>query len=139
MPTQYLWLEEFPFSRLRNSQRGARPQSFREARCAGGLRSVSEPKEEPGGAMAKESEGYRPLVVESYRESGLGPHGDVHIRPVPGQWAPENLRVECAKRLSDLSRYKLGTRFVIRAKLTDREGGGEFVYSYFGWREKVLP
>jgi len=40
VPTQYLWLEEFPFSRLRNSQRGARPQSFREARCAGGLRSV---------------------------------------------------------------------------------------------------
>lgn len=88
--------------------------------------------------MAKANEGYHPLEVESYRESGSGLHGDVHIRPVPGQWAAPHLRVECSKRLSDLKRYKLGTRFRIRAKLTDREGGGEFVYSYFGWREEVV-
>lgn len=88
--------------------------------------------------MAKSGEEYRPLIVESYHESGSGLHGDVHIRPAPGQWAPETLRVECSKRLSDLRRYKLGTRFRIRAKLTDREGGGEFLYSYFGWREEVV-
>jgi hypothetical protein len=31
--------------------------------------------------MAKPSETYRYVVVESYRESGSGLHGDVHIRP----------------------------------------------------------
>lgn len=88
--------------------------------------------------MVKANEGYRPLVVESYRESGSGLDGNVHIRPVAGQWASENLRVECSRRLSDINRHKLGTRFIIRAKLTVREGGGKFVYSYFGWREKVV-
>jgi hypothetical protein len=68
--------------------------------------------------MAKSHEGYRPLVVESYRESGSSLHGDVHIRPLPGQWAAPHLRVECSKRLSDLKRYKFVTPFRIRAKLT---------------------
>lgn len=88
--------------------------------------------------MGKANAVYRSLDVESYRESGSGLHCDVHIRPLPGQWAAPHLRVECSKRLSDLKRYKLGTRFRIRAKLTDREGGREFVYAYFGWREGVV-
>jgi hypothetical protein len=29
-------------------------------------------------------------------------------------------------------------RFRIRAKLTDREGGGQFLYSYFGWHAEIV-
>jgi hypothetical protein len=44
--------------------------------------------------------------------------------------------VECSKHLSQ--NYAVGTKFRIRAKLTDREGGGEYLYSYHGWKVEVL-
>ena len=50
-----------------------------------------------------------------------------------GQPFPTHLHVECNKDLSNPRLYKVGTLFRIRAKLTDREGGGDFLYSYFGW------
>ena len=86
--------------------------------------------------MAKVGEPYVDVVVESYRESYSGLHGDIHIRPAAGQRFPQTLRVECSKRLS--RDYEPGTHFVIRAKLTDREEGGEFLYSYFGWPFRVV-
>jgi hypothetical protein len=82
---------------------------------------------------------YRSVIVESYYigpTSGL--HGVVHIRPIPGQPFPTHLHVECNKELSDVSKYRIGTRFRLRAKLTDRLGSGEFLYSYFGWPVVVV-
>ncbi|WP_316016070.1 hypothetical protein [Roseobacter sp. HKCCA0434] len=87
--------------------------------------------------MAKAEETYSWVEVESYvpsRTSGL--HGKVHIRPCEGQGYPTDLHVECSKKLS--KDYPVGTRFRIRAKLTDREGSGDFLYSYFGWKFEVL-
>jgi hypothetical protein len=46
------------------------------------------------------------------------------------------IRVECSKSLS--SAFPVGTQFKIKAKLTDREDGGEFLYSYFGWKPEVF-
>ena len=86
--------------------------------------------------MAKPLEPYREVIVESYRESGSGLHGDVHIRPLSGQGFVEGIRVECAKSLS--RDFPIGTRFKIKAKLTDKEDGGEFLYSYFGWKPQVV-
>jgi len=86
--------------------------------------------------MAK-NEAYEWIVVESYLPANTsGLHGPVHIRPVAGQAYPTTLHVECSKKLSN--DYPLGTRFRIRVKLTDRQGGGEFLYSYFGWHYEVL-
>lgn len=80
---------------------------------------------------------YRWIEVESFiPDSTAGRHGLVHIRPVAGQGLSTELFVECSKGLSQ--NYPVGTRFRIRAKLTDKEGGGEFLYSYFGWRYEVL-
>jgi hypothetical protein len=80
---------------------------------------------------------YQWVVVESFIPADTsGRHGPVHIRPVAGQGHSTSLFVECSKSLS--RNYPVGTRFRIRAKLTDREGGGEFLYSYFGWRYDVL-
>jgi hypothetical protein len=87
--------------------------------------------------MAKPFEPYQLVEVESYlpaKTSGL--HGKVHIRPCEGQGFPRNMHVECSKSLS--RNYPVGTRFRIRAKLTDREGEGDFLYSYFGWKYDVL-
>jgi hypothetical protein len=88
--------------------------------------------------MAKPNEPYVYIIVESYRPlSTSGLHGPIHIRPAPDQIFPQNLQVECSKSLSQ--RYSVGTRFRLRVKLTDKEGGGEFLYSYHGWPVKVLP
>ena len=86
--------------------------------------------------MAKPFEPYRDVVVESVRKSGSGLHGDVHIRPVAGQGYADDIRVECSKTLS--RDFPVGTHFKIKAKLTDKEDGSEFLYSYFGWEPEVL-
>jgi hypothetical protein len=89
--------------------------------------------------MAMPQEGYEWIEVESFvpdRTSGL--HGKVHVRPVPGGPYSPDLRVECSKMLSDTTRYPVSTRFRIWAKLTDRESGGQFVYSHFRWKYDVI-
>lgn len=88
--------------------------------------------------MAQKEEPYSWVVVESFRPaSTAGLHGDVHIRPVAGQGLDSDMFVECSKALS--KNYPVGTRFRIKAKITDKEGGRPFLYSYFGWRYDVLP
>lgn len=89
--------------------------------------------------MAKLNEPYRYIEVESYRERSTGGlHGAIHIRPVPGGIYPTNTRVECPREMRDLTLFPLGTRFHIRAKLTDRDGSGEFLYSHHSWKYEVL-
>jgi hypothetical protein len=89
------------------------------------------------GKMAKPEEPYVWVKVESYLPANTsGLHGKVHIRPCAGQGYPHDMHVECSKQLS--TGYPVGTRFRLRAKLTDREGEGEFLYSYFGWSYEVL-
>lgn len=87
--------------------------------------------------MALRDGSYRMVVVESFRPvntSGL--HGEVHIRPIAGQGLSTEMFVECSKKLSE--RYPVGTRFRIKAKVTDREGSRPFLYSYFGWPYELV-
>jgi hypothetical protein len=80
---------------------------------------------------------YELIIVESFLpESTAGLHGPVHIRPIEGQGYPTDLHVECSKSLS--RDYPVGTRFRIRAKRTDREGGTPFLYSSWRWNFEVL-
>ncbi|WP_447885238.1 hypothetical protein [Serratia fonticola] len=89
--------------------------------------------------MAKPEESYRWLKVESYIvNSTSGKRGKIHIRPLPGQWADTHLAVECSKKLSDTKNYPVGSQFEIWAKLTDREEGGEYIYSSFRWEFKLI-
>jgi hypothetical protein len=77
------------------------------------------------------------IIVESYLpDSTAGLHGPVHIRPVPGQEVDTSMHVECTKALS--RNYPVGTQFRVRAKITDKEGGRPFLYSYFGWPYEVI-
>jgi hypothetical protein len=87
--------------------------------------------------MAKLLSPYRVILVESYRPSTTsGLHGEIHIRPVAGQGLSTDLHVECSKSLS--TDYPPGTKFRLKAKLTDREDGGEYLYSYHGWAVDVI-
>jgi hypothetical protein len=87
--------------------------------------------------MAKPEEPYQFVIVESCRPaSTAGLHGPIHIRPISGQGIPTTTQVECSKSLSE--KYPVGTRFKIWAKLTDTEGGGEYLYSHFKWKVDIL-
>ena len=86
--------------------------------------------------MAKPSLYHLILVESLYPTSTSGRHGDVHIRPVIGQpLFPQNLFVECSRTL--VNNYPVGTKFRIRAKLSDLKGT-PFIYSYHGWPYEVV-
>ena len=82
--------------------------------------------------MPEARDGYEWIEVESFIP---GKTGAAHIRPAPGGPYPTHLRVECSKALS--RNYPVGTRFRIRAKLTDMQGT-PFLYSSWQWRYEVL-
>ncbi|NIE67053.1 hypothetical protein F3J17_24585 [Burkholderia sp. Ax-1719] len=80
---------------------------------------------------------YEYIVVETYIPSSTsGRHGKIHVRPVAGGKYPTTLHVECSKRLR--RDYPVGTKFRLLAKLTDREGLGQYLYSNFNWDYEVV-
>lgn len=71
---------------------------------------------------------YEMVLVESFiPDMASGKQGKVRVRPVAGHKYSSSLYVECAKKLRE--DYPVGTQFILRAKLTDRKGEGEFLYS----------
>ncbi|GGE81355.1 hypothetical protein [Massilia psychrophila] len=79
--------------------------------------------------MARDSWAYRDVAVESVIDPRSG---QLQIRPMAGQAFAPSLPVHCSRRLTDLARYRAGTRFLLSAKLTDRLGGPQFLYAYHG-------
>ena len=103
--------------------------------------------------MALEQSYYK-LWFESFLlEKSSGHRSEVQLRLIPAQELPSeienechsrcvnpyNLLTECNKKL--FNDYSVDTRFLLKAKLTDREGEGLFFYSYYGWKpfEIVAP
>lgn len=77
------------------------------------------------------------MIVESYvSKATSGLHGKVHIRPVQENGYSTNLHVSCSKKLSE--KFPVGTKFRIRATLTDRKSGGEYLFSSPKWSYEVL-
>jgi hypothetical protein len=86
--------------------------------------------------MGKPEEPYIRLVVETYYESGSGLHGDIHVRPIAGQGMPQDLRVRFPRALRRA--HPVPTRFLVYAKLTDKEGGNDFIHTNHAWDVEVL-
>jgi hypothetical protein len=89
---------------------------------------------------------YYHLWFESFRPASTAWHRDqIQLKLVPGQKLPREVDEERASRpvspfdlLTECNRrlfydYPLGTKFKLKAKLTDREGFGMFFYTYFRW------
>jgi hypothetical protein len=85
--------------------------------------------------MARDPWAYRDVAVESVPDARTG---RLRIKPMAGQAYATSMRVQCARALSDPERYPAGTRFLIRAKLTDRAGGPPFLYAWHGDPVRVL-
>ena len=75
---------------------------------------------------------YLQVVVETY----YGNRSHIRVRPVPGQSFPPTMDVECSRSMRKL--HPLGTKFRIRAKETNKEGGKPFLYSHYNWPYEVV-
>lgn len=84
--------------------------------------------------MARDPWAYRDVAVESVLDAHSG---RLRIKPVAGQAYSTAMRVQCSRRLADPEQYPAGTRFLVRAKLTDR-GGAPFLYAWHGDAVQVL-
>lgn len=88
--------------------------------------------------MARKDETYFYVEVESYLPTNTsGLHGKVHIRPLPGQadFAPR-MHVACSEKLK--KGYPVGTKFLIKGKITDLEGGNPYIYSHYNWTFEII-
>lgn len=85
--------------------------------------------------MARDPWAYRDVAVESVLDPVTG---GLRMRPVAGQAYATAMRVQCSRRLLDPGVYPPGTRFLVRAKLTDRAGGTPYLYAWHGDPVRVL-
>jgi hypothetical protein len=86
--------------------------------------------------MGMPDEPYYTIIVETYRISGAGLRGDVHVRPVEGEQFPQSLHVRSPRSMR--RDYPVGTRFRIYAKLTDKEGSRPFLHTHHNWPFEVV-
>ena len=79
---------------------------------------------------------YEYVVIESYRHTGGGTKEPIGARLLAGQGHSGTMRVECSSEMR--SSQPVGTKFLIRAKITSREGGVPFLYTHYSWPYKVM-
>jgi len=82
--------------------------------------------------VARDTWAYREVAVESYADR----RGVVCIRPMAGQAFAPTMKVQCSRALRES--YPVGTRFLLNAKMTDRQGGPHFLYAWHGDPVQVL-
>jgi hypothetical protein len=79
---------------------------------------------------------YREVLIETYRARGEPSSHDIRARPVSGQGFAWDMKVECSSKM----RYghPVGTKFIVNAKVTEREGGTPFLYTSWQWGYHVV-
>ena len=79
---------------------------------------------------------YREIVIETYDNLGEPSAESIRARPIFGQDLDPSMKVECSSKMRE--NHKIGTKFLIQAKVTNRECGTSFLYSHYSWPYKVL-
>lgn len=79
---------------------------------------------------------YRFVAIETYLNPGEASSTGIRARPLPGQGLPANMKVECSRKVR--MDHPVGTVFIVKAQVTDREGGTPFLYSSWQWSCEVV-
>jgi hypothetical protein len=74
---------------------------------------------------------YRKIAIHTYQSSNEASSKSIRARPLPGQGIATTMHVECSSKMRN--KYPVGTVFVIKAQITNREGGPDFVYTSWQW------
>lgn len=80
---------------------------------------------------------YKKIYVETFRPRSHEPtDANIRVRPLPGQGYTTDMRVECSRKMRD--DYPIGTVFEISCKLTNKEGGTDFLYAHYNSMFRVI-
>lgn len=79
---------------------------------------------------------YREVVVETFENPGEPAAERIRARPLPGQGLSASMRVSCSSKMRNS--VGEGVIILLRAKITDREGGTPFLYSHPSSPYRVL-
>jgi hypothetical protein len=79
---------------------------------------------------------YRDVVIETFENPGEPAAERIRARPLPGQGLDTSMRVSCSSKMRDS--LGEGAIVLLRAKVTDRQGGTPFLYSPPSSPYKVL-
>lgn len=79
---------------------------------------------------------YRTIAIETYSGRSTTSSEGVRARPLAGQKLDTSMNVECSSKMR--KGYPVGTKFLIQAKITCKEGGTPFLYSHYNQPYKVI-
>ena len=79
---------------------------------------------------------YRNVVIETYRNIHGASSKSIRARPLPGQGLDTSMNVECSSKMRE--GHPVGTKFLLQAKVTNREGGPPFLYAHFNSAYRVV-
>lgn len=79
---------------------------------------------------------YRDVVIETYQNNHEASSKRIRARPLRGQGLDPSMNVECSSKMR--KNHPVGTKFILQAKVTDREGGSPFLYAHFNSSYRVV-
>lgn len=95
--------------------------------------------------MALEQNYHKLWFVSFHLQVTTGHRDPIQLKLIPDQEIPDEVVRECKLRLIDpytlltsrkenlVSDYPVGTKFLLKVKLTDRDGGGLYFFNYHKW------
>ena len=86
--------------------------------------------------MGMPDEPYYTIVVETFRKSGSGLHGDIHVRPIKGKKFPQTLHVRFPKKVRFA--HPVGTRLRVQCEIERKEGSKHFLHTSHAWDYKII-
>ena len=79
---------------------------------------------------------YHNVVIETYRNIHGGSSNSIRAHPLPGQGLDTSMNVECSSKMR--KGHPVGTKFLLQAKVTDRDGGSPFLYAHYNAPYRVV-
>ncbi|WML91723.1 hypothetical protein RCF98_05145 [Thiothrix lacustris] len=79
---------------------------------------------------------YNAVIIETYYSSRTSSSGCIRAKPIAGQNVDTSMNVECSLKMRQS--HPVGTKFLINAKIKNKEGGYDFLYSYYNAPYKLI-
>ena len=79
---------------------------------------------------------YRRVAIETFKNLGEASPRKLRARPLPGQGLTMATRVECSEAMR--MDYPVGTVFIVKARISNREGSSDFLYTHYNWPYEVV-
>jgi len=79
---------------------------------------------------------YRKVIIETYWGETTHASGGLRARPLPGQGHDASMNVECSTKMRNA--HPVGTKFLVSARLKNKEGGPNFLYVHYNHDYQVV-